>query len=113
MSGVAGLYNVPSDDAELKQWATLHQMHHRDINAAIYRLTKIALPEYILDPIDVNDTGNWEDNHQNMHQLQDFLLGITGYDLSEVDWKNKNITAGWIYLNALEHKQAADILEIG
>ena len=113
MSGVASLYNVPSNDDELRLWATLHQAHHRDINAAIYNLAKIALPEYLLDPIDPNDTGNWEDNHQLMHTVQDQILGIKGYDLTGVDWKTPNLTAAFIYLNALEHKQAADILEIG
>lgn len=112
MSGIASLYNVPSTDAERAQWAFAHMAHHRDINRRIYELTLVALPEFILDPINIEDDGDWEYQHQEMHNNQDSILGIAGFDLSAVDWKNQNELAGWVYLNALEHKQAANILEI-
>ena len=113
MSGVANLYNVPSNDAELMAWSSVHMRHHVDINATIYRALAIALPLYLLDPIDVKDTGNWEDLHQQMHQEQDAILGITGYDLTGLDFNDHNLLSAWIWINALEHKQAADILGIG
>lgn len=109
---LASLYNVPSTDTERSQWAFAHMAHHRDINRKIYELLAIALPEFILDPINPADTGSWEYQHQEMHNNQDSILGIAGFDLSELDWTNQNELAGWIYLNALEHKQASDILEI-
>lgn len=113
MSAVADLYNVPSNDAERAQWAFAHMAHHRDINRRIYELVQISLPEYILDQINVDDTGFWEYQHQLMHDNFTALLGISGYDLSSIDWKNQNELAGWIFLNAQNHIQAADILEIG
>lgn len=112
MSGIASLYNVPSTDTERAQWAFAHMAHHRDINRRIYELTQVALPEFILDPINPADTGAWEYQHQSMHNTQNELLGIAGFDLSELDWSKRNELAGWVYLNALEHRQAADILEI-
>ncbi len=113
MSAVADLYNVPSSDAERAQWAFAHMAHHRDINRRIYELVKVSLPDYILDPINVDDTGDWEYQHQVMHDNQNALLGINGYDLSEVQWKDQAILAGWVFLNSYEHQRAADILEIG
>jgi hypothetical protein len=113
MSGLADLYNVPSTDEERAQWAFAHAAHHRDINARIYLLVKIALPEYILDPIDPNDTGQWEDQHQIMHDAQNQLLGIAGQDLTGVDWKDQRLLAAWIFLNQVEHYQASAILGIG
>lgn len=113
MSAIADLYNVPSNDAERAQWAFAHMAHHRDINRRIYELIQVALPEYPLDQINVDDTGFWEYQHQSMHNNQDAILGISGFDLSSVDWKNQNELAGWVWLNANEHLQAADILEIG
>jgi hypothetical protein len=113
VSGVASLYNVPSNDDELRAWASIHMRHHIDINAALYRLLKIALPLYLLEPIDVDNTGDWENNHQQMHQTQDALMGITGFDLTGVNWEDQNLMSGWIYLNASEHLQAANILGIG
>lgn len=113
MSAIANLYNVPSTDEERAQWAFSHMAHHRDINARIYLLTKIALPEYILDPVNPDDTGDWETQHQIMHDNQNQLLGITGQDLTGIDWKDSRLLAGWVFLNASEHVQASNILEIG
>jgi hypothetical protein len=113
VSGIANLYNVPLTDEERAAWSFSHMAHHRDINAKIYLLVKVALPEYILDPIDINDSGQWEDQHQLMHDNQNQLLGIQGQDLTGVDWKNPELLTGWIFLNSVEHMNASIILEIG
>lgn len=113
MSGLADLYNVPSTDQERSQWAFAHMAHHRDINVKIYLLIKLALPEYVLEPIDVNDTGTWEYQHQLMHDDFNQILGIQGQDLTGIDWKDQNLLAGWVFLNSSEHYQASVILEIG
>ena len=113
MSGLADLYNVPSTDEERAQWSFAHMAHHRDINARIYLLLKIALPEYILDPINPSETGDWEYQHQLMHDTQNAILGISGQDLTGVDWNDQRLLAGWIFLNQSEHYQASAILEIG
>ncbi len=73
----------------------------------------LALPEYQIDPIDPNNPGPWDDLHQAMHQQFDELLGIAGFNLIEVDWKNEGERAAWIWLNAQEHYQAAQILGLG
>lgn len=113
MSGLADLYNVPSTDEERAQWSFAHMAHHRDIAERIYVLIKVALPEYIIDPIDVNDVGTWEYQHQIMHDNENQILGIQGQDLTGVDWKNQNELTAWIWLNASEHYQASAILEVG
>ena len=113
MSGLANLFNVPRTDDERAAWSFSHMAHHRDINAAIYRLLKIALPEYILDPIDPKDTGQWEYQHQLMHDNQNQILGIQGQDLTGVDWKNPELLTAWVFLNSNEHFQASEILLIG
>jgi hypothetical protein len=113
VSGIASLYNVPTTDEERSQWAFSHMAHHRDINAKIYLLVKIALPEYILDPVNMDDVGTWEYQHQLMHDNQNQILGIEGQDLTGLDWKDQRLLAAWIQLNSLEHLQASNILEIG
>jgi hypothetical protein len=113
MSAIASLSNVPLTDEERAQWAFAHMAHHRDINRVIYQLVKVSLPEYALDPINPDDPGDWEYQHQIMHDNENLLLGIKGSDLSQVDWKNQNLLAGWIFLHNSEHVQAANILEIG
>lgn len=113
MSGLADLYNVPVTDQERAQWSFAHAAHHRDINRRIYELIKVALPEYILDPIDPSNSGAWEYLHQITHDNENQILGIQGQDLTGIDWKDQNLLAGWIFLNSSEHYQASNILEIG
>ena len=113
MSDIAGLYNVPSTQNELNTWAFAHAAHHADINRVIFQLTGTLLSSYILDPLDPNNAETWLYQHQAMHQQFDALLSIEGYDLLDVDFKDPNQLAGWVFLNASEHYAAAQTLEIG
>ena len=113
MSGIAGIANVPTTPEDLKVWATTHATHHVNINEAIYQLTGANLPVFVLDPIDPENTSVWEDQHQVMHNNQNQILGIDGFDLSEVDFTNAEYLTGWTQLNFSEHLQASNILGIG
>ena len=113
MSGLASISNVPLNDDDRAHWAFVHMAHHRDINRRIYELVGVALVEYILEPIDPDNTGIWEYQHQIMHDNQNALLGISGNDLTGINWRDTNLLAGWIFLNQNEHYQAAATLEIG
>jgi hypothetical protein len=113
---LAALFNVPTSEDQLANWSFAHMAHHRDIIRVIYERTGVALPEYALDPVDVNAGGsafNWERLHQQMHAQMDLVLGIAPYNLLGVDWKNENRLAAWVLLNASEHRQAGDILGLG
>lgn len=113
---VAALFNVPTTPDQLANWAFAHMSHHRDIIRVIYERTGVALPEYALDPVSPAVGGasfDWERLHQSMHAQMDTLLGIAGYNLLGVDWKNENRLAAWIQLNASEHRQAGDLLGLG
>lgn len=113
MSGIAGIFNVPKTPEDLSVWASGHMTHHRDIIRRIRELTDIDLDEYILDPIDPKDTDVWGAQHQQMHQDMEAILGISGFDLTEVDFEEYEELEGWITLNANVHYQAAFILGIG
>lgn len=113
MSGVAGIYNVPSTQDELNTWAATHATHHLLIIQTIERLTGIQLQQYVLDPLDPRDPESWLLQHQFMHNQMDAILGIGGYDLLNVNIKDRNEFAGWVWLNANEHYQASNALEIG
>ena len=113
MSDVAGLANVPGNPQELAEWSFAHMAHHQDIIRVIYQITKQALPVYILDPVDIENSQVWADQHQQMHTAMDAILGISGFNLDDWDWKNQSTLAGNVYNNFVEHLQAANILEIG
>jgi len=110
---IAALFNVPRSETELSQWAFSHMANHRDIIRVVYELVAVALPEYLLDPINMNDVGTWERQHQTMHQQMNTLLGLEGFDLLGIDWNDQNKLAAWIQLNAVEHRQASDLLRLG
>lgn len=110
---VAALFNVPSTRDELNSWSFAHAAHHRDISRLIYQAFNISLAEFVLDPINPEAIETWAQQHQQLHTEMDAVLGIAGFDLLEVDWKDRNELAGWIYLNAQEHYQAGAILQLG
>ena len=86
--------------------------HHRDIISAIRNQFALVLAEYPLDPIPLQDPNAWVYQHQIMHQQFDQVLNISGFDLTDVSFRDKGLLAGWIQLNSTEHYQAAAILGI-
>jgi len=113
MSSLAAIFNVPSTRSEFDAWGFAHAAHHRDINRKIFELGGGSLIEFVLDPINPDDTGAWLYQHQAMHAQMDAALGIEGYDLLEANFKDPNELSGWIWLHAQEHYQAAGLLGIG
>lgn len=110
---VAAIFNVPHDENSLNEWAFSHMASHRDIIRVIYQLSGIALPEYSLDPVDPSDSGVWQRQHQEMHQQMNALLGTSGFNLLGLDWRDENKLAAWIQLDAIEHRQVSDLLQLG
>jgi hypothetical protein len=101
--GVADLFNAPKTDREVAAWSFAHMAHHRDLNAQVFKLHNILLPEYVLDPIVPASIQGFLNLHQIMHNNLDLILGVSGNDLSQVDWDNVSEREGWIYLNATLH----------
>lgn len=113
---IAALQNIPGTPEELAQWAFAHQAHHVDLNAAIYNQLNIALPQFVLDPFDPSNEdqmGTWSYLHQQMHENQNFILGLAGANLVDVDWSKPEELAAWVQLNFIEHLQASNILGVG
>lgn len=113
MSSIASLFNVPESEPERATWGFAHAAHHRDINRLVWEIFAVTLPEFVLDPFDPANSETWAYQHQLMHTYQNAFLGIAGFNLTEVDWQDRNLLSGWIWLNAQEHYQAASILGIG
>lgn len=113
MSAIASLYNVPSTEDEFHSWSFAHAAHHRDILRRLRALGVTNLDEFVLDPFNIDDAGVWTYQHQVMHQQMDGPLGIAGFDLIDIDFKDSNQFSGWVWLNGQEHYQAANLLGIG
>ena len=110
MSGVGGLFNVPLTPDELVQWSHIHMANHRDINRRIREALLFNMPEPLLDPFDPKNMGNWPDQHQQLHQLMNTIIGNRGNDLLTVPFDNESAWATWILLHAQEHDAAERII---
>ena len=84
-----------------KAWSFSHMAHHRLLAEAVYDLTGVQPPLYTLDPWDPDMV----DLHQQMHNSVDAVYGVSGLDLSDVDWQNADQRKRWLWLNATLHQQ--------
>lgn len=109
---VLDVFNIPTTDEELDRWATLHMILHRSENQAIFDQNNVLLPEFILDPIDTTPNGSWFQQHQLMHDNIDQILGISQFNLIDVDWESAAQRAGWFQGHAQLHQQETNALEV-
>lgn len=110
---LAVLFELPETPEQWSTWAFVNMAHHRDINRKILQLGGPNLPESVLDPFNTEDPGAWLYKHWDMHQRQNAVLGIQGFDLVSVDWGDRDAMQGWIASHANEHVQAGTILNLG
>lgn len=110
--GLADLANVPADSDEMAAWSFAHAAQHRDQIAAVYRIYRIALPEYLITPVNLRDPGQFAQLHQAMHNAIDAVLGIDGYDLTNAAFQDPQELAAWIDLNFQSHYIENGILGI-
>lgn len=113
MSALLVLYETPKTQGDLSVWSFANAAQHRDINRIIFETTGDILPDFVLDPFDPNDMNAWLYQHQVMHNAQNAVLGIAGFNLTELDWNNPAELGSWLWNHGQEHFQAAQILELG
>jgi hypothetical protein len=119
---LAQISQVPNSEDDLKRWSFAHMANHLDIIRRIYEKTTpvppattpapTSLNPYPLDPIDIDNLGTWLYNHAVMHVQMNATLGIAGYDLLELDWRDRDQLIEWMNFNSDEHVQASRILGI-
>lgn len=100
---VADLANVPMTPGQLRLWSFAHMAHHRDTNRIIMQSKGIVLPEYALDPVKFSSNSTWTELHQQMHNNNDSVLGVGGFDLTQVNWQDVKQRSAWIWLNFQLH----------
>ena len=101
------LFNTPHDPATLAEFSSIHQADHFDIAGQVVQ--KLGIRTMIMQPLDPIplehglDLLTWLMNHQFVHNEVNGYLGLTGYDLTGVDFRNRQELEIWIRYNALEH----------
>ena len=106
---IANLFRVPTNEAEEQAWSFSHMASHRDFIRVVLVKYNIVIPEYSIDPFgeDVADV------HQQMHNDLDPIIGVAGFDLTDVNWKDPQQRASWVWLNATLHQQEGTKLGVG
>ncbi len=110
---LASLYNAPRTADDLNEFSFANaDLHARQVQQALAQ-RNVVLTSYTLDPIPTTaGRDEWLQRHQQMHNDINSLLGITGSDLSELDWTKPSEVASWAYLHAQEHQLAATALAL-
>lgn len=108
---LANLLNVPADQEGWSQFSFSNQDQHHQIAAALSAKGP-RVQDYLLDPIPMNDLATWARVHQQSHSDFTGALGITGSDLTDVDFTQPDQVSSWIRLHFEEHIQAANLLNI-
>lgn len=117
---VPNLLNIPDTPRQLNTFSWNNQTHHIDVYNAIFRQTTPTsgfgqghiTTLYTLDPIPTFDIKSWLWRHQDMHNSVNAALGINGFDLTDMDFQNRQSLQAWIFNHYAEHYQWANKLGV-
>lgn len=103
---LAGLFNIPEDDVGLLRFSFSNADSHTRIIRAIFLARNVNLETFPLDPINKQDIKSWLRRHQTMHNDMNTFFGLSGDDLTDVDFEKREQLAEWIWIHAVEHRNA-------
>jgi len=107
------LYNPPNDEGTWLTWGAVHQSDHFSLATATTALVNAVVPILPIDPVLLPPrfpgslTLGWLVNHQAIHDALSAALGIGNFDLSFVNFGDKESVAVWIQYNAYIHQATA------
>ena len=107
------LINIPSSEEEWGIWSYHHRLSHDAISQAIRQQKGLDLTDYIIDPVPTTAFPDWLDRNQQLHIEMDAAIGAQSVDLQDVNPKDANEMAAWVYIHFLEHQTAERVLKIG
>lgn len=93
-----------------QEWLYQHFTQHKDIIGAVQQTRGLSLTLGRIWPIDPSDKAQLEvflEDHQQMHNEMNALLGVQGNDLSDVDFQNKKEADVFYWFNYQEHLAAS------
>lgn len=100
------LLNVPASKEDWDRWSFHHRTSHDLINKAIFSDQAVLLPDFILDPIDLEEPKLFIEANQLAHSSMNNALLLPGSDLEQVDLDDQRQLQAWIFLHYQEHRTA-------
>lgn len=110
---LAGLLNLDFSTPERTSfWVANNIDQHRLISSKVLTKYNTILDIYPINELTEEDWESWFQNHQQMHNDFNSVLGTPGNDFSSLDLKDPSQVALWTQLHFEEHRQAAYMLGI-
>ena len=109
---LAVLLEVPQTPEAWNRFAFHNQDQISLIQQAILAKYKVALPEYILFPINLDSPDIWLFNNQQAHSNINTVLGLNSNNLQDLNFENNDQVTSWINQNYLELYDASQMLGV-
>ena len=106
------LFDITASEASLAQFFFWNAQDHIEISQAVQRQKTVNLFQRVLDPVDKDAIDAWMELHQQSHNDINAVLGLSGNDLSDLDFSNERRVREWINLHAQEHLAMRQALKI-
>jgi hypothetical protein len=107
------LFNAPHDFGSLAEYSAIHQADHFEITAQVFSKVGVSIKMQPLDPIPIQfDLLTWLQNHQFVHNEVNAYLNLPGFDLTGVDFRQREQFDIWARYNALEHYNMTQALAV-
>lgn len=109
---ISALLNIPRSRTDWLHWSWEHRDSHDRIRAAIQKQKGVVLSDYQIEPINPDAMTLFLQNHQQLHDDMDGVLGLQSNNLQDVNLSDDRQLQSWIYLNWFEHNDAEMALKI-
>ena len=95
---IAALLNFDEEDQSF--FSHHNSAHHRAVAQAILNTKHINIPNYILNPMpkvkDKFGMESWLEQHAELHNIINAVLGLDNNQLDSVDLTNKSERGNWL-----------------
>lgn len=103
---------IQYDSAGLQRWMFDHWQDHIEIINGVQRILGTKLAMYPIYPFTPESPDTWVQAHLQMHFDMNNALGLSGDDISSVDFSHPDDVAAFIDVNFLEHSNVRFALGI-
>ena len=101
---ISGLLDFdPTNTKSLEQWALWHHQDHIEIKQVIQTALGLNLTIYDLYPLDLHKLEDWSLRHQSAHNEMNSASGLSGQDLQEVNFLDRQQRLDWHEQHFSEH----------
>lgn len=103
------LYPSPTESG-WEEWSFANYEHHLAIEEGLLQVLGIVATPFRIWPVNGAQFRDWQEQHQQSHTLFNRALGITGRDLTDLDFTDRSKADAWYFEHFIQHQAAAKTL---